>query len=285
MTKRLIVTDSTSDLPAEIVGKYGIYVLPVNVILDGKSYKDGVEMPREEFYKNYYDYGTMSTSAVSYEDYALEFLKLAQQYDELLIIHCSAHLSDTFNVALQVTEDFKEQHKCRVKVIDSGLCSMGLGMVVMAAAQATAAGKSLEAAEGVVYGTRTQMSNFMAIPTLKYLRKGKKISGIKALFGLALGVKPVLEFEDGKLTIRDKLFGKQKNMILSMMDKITADIGNRPITLAIVHAKETTPVSNLKEVFQTSFNCRNIIPARFGPSIGINTGPETYAVMYIKHAV
>ncbi len=284
MKKRLIVTDSTSDLPAEIVGKYGIYVLPVNVILDGKRYKDGVEMSREEFYKNYYDYETMTTSAVSYEDYALEFLKLVQQYDELLIIHCSAHLSDTFNVALQVAEDFKEQHKCRVKVIDSGLCSMGLGMVVMAAAQATAAGKSLEAAEGAVYGTRAQMSNFMAIPTLKYLRKGKKISGLKALFGLALGVKPVLEFEDGKLTIRDKLFGKQKNMILSMMDKITADIGNRPITLAIVHAKETAPVSNLKEVFQTSFNCRNIIPARFGPAIGINTGPETYAVMYIKHS-
>ncbi len=77
--------------------------------------------------------------------------------------------------------------------------------------------------------------------------------------------------------------GKQKNMILSMMDKITAT-GSQPITLAIVHAKETAPVSNLKEVFQTSFNCRNIIPARFGPAIGINTGPETYAVMYIKHS-
>ena len=285
MKKRLIVTDSTSDLPAEIVDKYGIHVLPVNVILDGKSYKDGVDMSREEFYKNYYDYGKMSTSAVSYEDYVLEFLQLVQQYDELLIIHCSAHLSDTFNIALRVAEDFRSQHTCRVIIIDSGLCSMGLGMVVMAAAQATADGKSLGAAEGAVYVTRAQMSNFMAIPTLKYLRKGKKISGLKALFGLALGVKPVLEFEDGKLTIKDKLFGKQKNMILAMMDKITADIGNHPITLAIVHAKETTPVLNLKEVFQTAFNCRTIIPARFGPSIGINTGPETYAVMYIKHTI
>ena len=284
MTNRLIVTDSTSDLPIDIVGKYGIHVLPVNVILDGKTYKDGVEMSREQFYKNYYDYKEMSTAPVSYEDYALEFLRLVQQYDELMVIHCSAHLSDTFNIALKVAEDFQGQHNCRVKIIDSGLCSMGLGMVVMAAAQASAAGKPLEQVEGAVYATRAQMSNFMAIPTLKYLRKGKKISGLKALFGGALGVKPVLEFEDGKLIIKDKLFGKQKNMILSMMDKITADIGSRPITLAIVHAKETTPVSNLKEVFQTSFNCRNIIPARFGPSIGINTGPETYAVMYIKHA-
>lgn len=283
MKKRLIVTDSTSDLPDDIVAKYGIHVLPVNVILDGKTYKDGVDVSRDTFYKNYYDYGEMSTAPVSYEDYALEFLKLVQQYDELLVIHCSTHLSDTFNIALKVAEDFRGQHNCRVKVIDSGLCSMGLGMVVMAAAQATASGKPLEAAEGAVYGARAQMSNFMAIPTLKYLRKGKKISGLKALFGVALGVKPVLEFEDGKLTIKDKLFGKQKNMIMSMMDKITTDIGNSEITLAIVHAKETAPVANLKEVFQTSFRCRNIIPARFGPSIGINTGPETYAVMYIKH--
>jgi len=86
------------------------------------------------------------------------------------------------------------------------------------------------------------------------------------------------------LTIKDKLFGKQKNMILAMMDKIKEDIGNKPITLAIVHAKETTPVENLKGVFESSFNCRKIFSARFGPSLGINTGPETYAVMYIKHA-
>ena len=285
MKNRLIVTDSTSDLPADIIAKYGIHVMPVNVILDGKSFKDGVEISREDFYKNYYDYKTMSTAAVSYEDYVLEFLNLVQQYDELLVIHCSSHLSDTYNVAVKVGEDFSGQHNCRVKIIDSGLCSMGLGMVVIAAAEATAKGKSLEDAEGAVYATRAQMSNFMAIPTLKYLRKGKKISGLKALFGLALGVKPVLEFEDGKLTIKDKLFGKQKNMILAMMDKITADIGSHEITLAIVHAKETTPVANLKGVFETSFKCRSIIPARFGPSIGINTGPETYAVMYIKHTI
>ena len=284
MTKRLIVTDSTSDLPADIVAQYGIHVLPVNVILDGKTYKDGVDISREDFYKNYYEYSEMSTAPVSYEDYALEFLDLTQRYDELLIIHCSTHLSETFNTAVKVAEDFRDQHRCRVKVIDSGLCSMGLGMVVEAAAQATAAGQSLEAAEGAVYATRAQMSNFMAIPTLKYLRKGKKISGLKALFGLALGVKPVLEFDDGKLTIKDKLFGKQKNMILAMMDKITADIGNSPITLAIVYAMEETPVANLKGVFESSFNCRKIHSARFGPSLGINTGPETYAVMYIKHS-
>jgi len=284
MKKRLIVTDSVADLPAEIVAKHGIHILPVNVILDGKTFKDGVDISRDEFYQNYYEYEEMSTAPVSYEDYALEFLNLVQKYDELLIIHCSSHLSETFNTALKVVEDFQGQHQCRVKVIDSGLASMGQGMVVMAAAQAMAAGKPLESAEGAVYATRAQMSNFMAIPTLKYLRKGKKISGLKALFGVALGVKPVLEFEDGKLTIKDKLFGKQKNMILAMMDKIRDDIGNKPITLAIVHAKETTPVENLKGVFESSFNCRKIFSARFGPSLGINTGPETYAVMYIKHA-
>ena len=87
----------------------------------------------------------------------------------------------------------------------------------------------------------------------------------------------------GQSRIKTKLFGKQKNMILSMMDRITADIGDKPITLAIVHAKEVTSVENLKGVFESSFNCRKIYSARFGPSLGINTGPETYAVMYIKH--
>ena len=86
MNKRLIVTDSTCDLPDDIVSRYGIHVMPVNVILDGKSYRDGVDMSRDEFYEHYDEYKHLSTSAVSYEDYTLDFGTLVGRYDELLII-------------------------------------------------------------------------------------------------------------------------------------------------------------------------------------------------------
>ncbi len=281
--ERLIVTDSTADLPAEIVKKYGILVMPVNVVLDGTTFRDGVDITNDEFYANYEKYKSMRTEAVRYEDYALAYMKMVQRYDEVICIHCSRHLSETYQIATQVHEDFKKKADCRVAVIDSKTCSMSLGMNVIAAAQATAAGKSFEDVVASVDDIRSRTSAYVAIPTLKYMRKGKKINGFKALVGLALGVKPVLGFEDGRLAIKTKLLGKQKNMILAMMDSIREDIGSRSITLSITYSGDGSLVESLREVFESSFKCRQIYVAQFGPSISINAGPATYGVGYIKH--
>lgn len=280
---RLIVTDSTADLPDDIVQKFGIKVMPVNVILDGKTFKDGLEIKRDDFYARYHDYRSMHTEPIRYEDYALEFLQMIQAYDEMIVIHCSGHLSDTVNVAMRVKDEFQGHANCRVAVVDSKQCSMGLGMMVIAAARATAKGLPFDDTLKVVQRTQDSLCAYLAVPTLKYLKKGKKISGIKALFGLALGVKPVLEFDDGRFVVKSKLFGKQKNMILSMMDSIKEDVGGSPITLSIIYSGDESLVNNLRDVFSSTFDCRDIYIARFGPSIGINTGPESYAVFFIKH--
>lgn len=278
--KRLIVTDSTADIPENIVEELGIKVIPVNVVLDKKTYKDGVDITRDNFYNNFHHYTSMCTEAVHYEDYALEYLQMIQYYDELVIIHCSRYLSETYSVALKVNEEFGDLQKCRVKIIDSGLCSMSMGMVVIEAAKASKQGGSFKEVMQVISHIQGRMKSYMAIPTLKYLAKNKKISGFKSIFGLALGVKPVLEFNNGRMEIKTKLFGKQKNMILSMMDTIKSDIGNSPINLSIIYSGEKGLVKRLQDVFQSTFDCQNIYVARFGPSIAINAGPESYAVFF-----
>lgn len=278
--KRLIVTDSTADIPENIVEELGIKVIPVNVVLDKKTYKDGVDISRDNFYNNFHRYASMCTEAVRYEDYALEYLQMIQYYDELVVIHCSRYLSETYSVALKVNEEFGDLQKCRVKIIDSGLCSMSMGMVVIEAAKVSKQGGSFKEVMQVISHTQGRMKSYMAIPTLKYLAKNKKISGFKSIFGLALGVKPVLEFNNGRMEIKTKLFGKQKNMILSMMDTIKSDVGNSPINLSIIYSGEKGLVKRLQDVFQSTFDCRNIYVARFGPSIAINAGPESYAVFF-----
>ena len=280
--RRLIVTDSTADLPAEVVRSKNIHVIPVNVILDGKTFRDGVDITSDQFYRNFESYRDKFTRPVQYEDYALEYMQLTKQYDEILCIHCTRYLSDTSETALKVHSDLSGSHNCRVAVIDSELCSMGLGLVVTAAADAILNGMDIVAAQRIVADVRIRMSSWMAIPTLKYLKKGKKIGGMKALLGLAMGAKPVLTFEEGRMVVKTKLFGKQKNMILSMMDMIREDIGRSPITLAIVHTGDQQMVENLKNVFESAFECRKVYTSYFGPSIGINTGPDTISVMYIK---
>lgn len=281
--ERLVLTDSTADIPGDLIKEYGIKVMPVNVVLDNKTYRDGVDISRANFYNSFDEYGSMSSEPVRYEDYALDFLQLTQKYDEMVVIHCSGQLSETYKTAVKVNDDFNGKNKCRVKIIDSGQCSMGLGMIVLAAAKAMKQGRSFDEVVNLADKIKNEINSYMAIPTLKYLKKNKKIGGVKALFGLAMGVKPVLEMSGGRMIIKSKLFGNQKNMILSMMDKIKDDVAGRPITLSIIYAGNRNLVQNLKEVFESTFDCRNIYIARFGPSIAINTGPESYAVFFTVH--
>lgn len=278
--RRIVVTDSTADIPEELIAKHKIKVLPVNVKLNGKTYRDNKDISREAFYESFSRYSEMTSGPVRYEDYGLEFLQLTTDYDEVLIIHCSKHLSNTFDTAQRVKKDFFKNGNCRVEIMDSAQCSMGLGMIVLAAAEAMEQGKSFDQVLLIAEKTRKKMKSYMAIPTLKYLKKNKKISGLKALFGATMGVKPVLEMNDGKMIIKSKLFGEQKNMILAMMDTIKSEVAGKPITLSIIYAGNRSLVQNLKEVFESTFDCRKVYIARFSPSVSLNTGPESYAIFF-----
>lgn len=280
--KPLVVTDSTADIPAKTAKNLGIEILPVNTVLDGKVYKDGVDIGIEDFYKKYEDYKSMHTDPIPYQEYALAYMRLTKQYDKLLIIHCSSALSENYNTALKVQKDFTN-HNCQVEIIDSKSCSMGFGVAVIEAAKALKAGKEFGSAVYEANRVLKNTTSYLAIPTLKYLRKRKKIGGFKSLLGLTLGVKPVLGFEDGKLAVKTRLFGNQPNMILSMLDMIKKEIGGQPITLAIAHGRDKSVATNLKGVFEQTFDCRDVYTTYFGPSISINCGPEAIGVMYCKH--
>lgn len=280
--KKVILTDSTADIPEYIAKDLGIEVLPVNVVLDGKTYKDGIDINIMDFYENYEKYESMHTEPIPYQDYALKFMQLTARCEELLVVHCSDALSENYKTALKVSREFSS-HKCKVEIIDSRSCSMGFGVAVIAAAKAFKAGKEFGSVVYSLNRVLARTTSYLAIPTLKYLRKRKKIGGFKSLIGLTLGAKPVLGFEDGKLVVKTRLFGKQPNMILSMLDIIKEEIGSNPIDLAIAHGRNLTLVNSLRGVFEQNFDCRNVFRTYFGPSIGINAGPDAIGVMFYKH--
>ncbi|MBF0303225.1 MAG: DegV family protein [Desulfamplus sp.] len=281
--RRLIVTDSTSDLPQNIIDDMSIMVLPVNVILDGKIMKDRVEIKIEDFYDRFDTFNTMSTSAVPYEEFALLYLQLTQKYDEIIFIHCSSYLSKTYDNIINVHNDFKHKHNCKIEVIDTKQCGMGLGLIVIEAARLMSKGESFDEIITHIYHIASQVSTYIAIPTLKYLKKSNRIGGAKAFFASAMGIKPVIGIEDGKLVVKTKLLGKQKNLLLSLMDTLTNDIGTTPVTIAISHAKDQTYVNSLISTFNSTFKCNKIYVTYFGPSIGINTGPETMGVTFYRN--
>jgi len=279
-----VVTDSISDVPEALISELGLHVIPTNVVLDGKVYRDGIDLKAEDFYRNFHHYKDMVSQPVSYEDYALAYKKLTHAYDGLVCIHVSSKLSATFDIARQVHQDFRGSHDCRVALIDSLQCGMGYGIPVIAAARMAQQGRSLEEITAHVAHVLENMSAFFALPELKYLRRGKKISGLKSLVGMAMKVKPVMAVEAGEIVVRTKLFGEQKNMILSMLDMIREDIAGRTITLAIFQtAAEVSVIESLRAVFQSEFNCEAIYDAFFSPAIGLNMGPGCTGIAYYKH--
>lgn len=188
-----IATDSTADLPADLVERYAIQIVPTILILDGKEYKDGVGVSREEFYKRLPSFQTPPTTAApSIGDFIAAYRRLLDAgCERVLSIHISEKLSSVVNAARRAAQEFPNQ----IVVADSGSLSMGIGFQVLAAAESADLG--MKAALAALEDTRRRSKVFAALDTMEYLRRSGRISGAVAALGGALSIKPVVELRDG----------------------------------------------------------------------------------------
>lgn len=190
-----IVTDSTSDLPHYLVEQYGIRVVPSILILEGKEYKDGIGIAREEFYARLPSLPTPPTTAApSIGDFLAPYQSLLDSgCDHILSIHAAAQLTTIINAARQAAQEFPG----KVTIVDSGSLSMGLGFQVLAAAEEreSGLGSALEAAESA----KRRLQVFAALDTMEYLKRSGRVSGVVANLGGLLSIKPMIELRDGEV--------------------------------------------------------------------------------------
>ena len=192
-----IVTDSTCDLPQATIDRYGITVLPLHINFGRQSVLDGVEITRAEFYERLPNYNPAPTTAAP----GLDVFK--QAYDKLeragatdiVSIHISASLSAVTDVARVAA---KEYQGIPVTVVDSQQLSMGVGLVVEAAAQAAAEGLPLRNVLARVDDRIKRTHVFAALDTLEYLKRSGRMNGVIAGLGSLLQLKPILRMHQGK---------------------------------------------------------------------------------------
>ncbi len=189
-----IVTDSTSDLPPELVKQLGIVVVPALVILDGREYVDGVNLSRQEFYQRLPALRAVSTAAPSIGDFQRAYRQLFEAgATRILSMHVAASLSAICQVASMAAQEFAG----RVEVVDSGQLSFGLGLQVLAAAEAARRWESLEAIHQAIRSTRQRLWVRAALDTMEYLRRSGRVSNVVARWGGALHLRPLIELRDG----------------------------------------------------------------------------------------
>jgi len=271
-----VVTDSTADLPDQLVQELGITVVPVYLRFGDKVYRDRVDISEDEFYERLtHDPVHPNTTQPTPQDFADVYQKLSQEAEGIISIHVSGKLSGTCNSALMAKDMLETE--CPIEVVDSETVSMSLGLIVIVAATAAKAGGSLEQVVEEVKQTIPKIHLVFLLDTLKYLAKGGRIGKAKALLGSVLSVKPILSIKDGELVpvsqVRTRAKGVDK---LFDFVKDAADIQD----LAVVYNTTPDEAQNLAERIGSVFDREKIRIARLGPGLGVHGGPGAMVVAF-----
>jgi DegV family protein with EDD domain len=269
-----IVTDSGADLPDELVKELGISVVPLYVRFGEEVHRDRVDMSEDEFYWRLTE-GSVhpNTTQPGPQDFADVYHKLGQEADGIVSILISAKLSGTCNSALQAKGAVGEE--CPIEIIDSETLSMALGLVVIAAARAAKAGKSLDEVMAVAKQAKEKTQLLALLDTLKYLLLGGRIGKAKAMLGSLLNVKPILTLKDGEVVPAGQVRTRAKGMDrLFDFVQSTAHIQE----LAVVHSTTPDEAQALAERLGSVFDKEKIIISRLGPALGTHIGPRALIV-------
>ena len=269
-----VVTDSTCDLPGEVVEALGITVVPAYVHLGDKTYRDGIDIAGDEVYKNLVE-GRVSvtTSACSPGDFTQAYAESARDSSAIVCITVSGRMSAMHKSALLARESVMD--RCRVEVIDSESVSVGLGLIVMAAAEKARAGGTVDEVVDVARQAVHRTHVLAVLDTLKYLLKGGRLSKASFLLEAMVRVKPMITIRNGVIVpagvVRTRL--KAVEQLHDFVKK------HLPVdNVAVAH--NTTPeeahgLAN-RIGFLVSDKCSLV--ARVGPALGVHAGPAALVV-------
>jgi DegV family protein with EDD domain len=273
-----IVTDSTADLPAEVVRSLDIAVVPLYVRFGEELFRDGVDLEVEDFYRRLTRSALFpSTTAPSPGDFYGVYTRLALETNEILSLHISAKLSGTCNSAQLGKE--RLQSKCNVAIVDSLSTSLGLGLQVVAAAKAAKAGASLDELSEMVARSVPKAHLFGLLDTLEYLHRGGRIGKAQAFLGTLLNVKPLLEVKEGEVYPLARMRNRTRglNTICDLVKRYP-----RVDELALVYSTDGEDAEKLAEMLSPVFPKEKMYRARFGPVLGSHIGPRAVGVALLE---
>ncbi len=281
MSRVAIVTDSTAYIPDELVKQYAITVTPQIVIWEEETFRDGIDILPDEFYKRLEKTKVMpTTSQVSVVAMKSAFEGLVERGYEVLGVFISSKLSGTMQSAQQALA-MLPKIAGRIAIIDSYSTSMALGFHVLAAARAAQAGESLQECQKVAEKAQRHTGVYFVVDTLEFLRRGGRIGGAQAMLGSALNIKPLLELRDGRIESVEKIRTKSK-AIDRMVDLVVEQVAGRtPVRLATLHANAEEEARAALEFAAARLKPVETILASVSPAIGTHAGPGTVGLAFM----
>ena len=277
-----IVTDSNSGISQAEAKELGIYVIPMPFLVDGKLYFEDVDMNKEQFYHFLENDADLSTSQPSPGDVMDLWDKLLKEYDEIVHIPMSSGLSASCSTAMGLARDYDG----KVQVVDNQRISGTMQQSVMDAKHLVAAGKSAAQIKEILEKEALESSIYLMVDTLKYLKKGGRITPSAALLGSALNLKPILQIQGDKLDAYKKVRGvkaAKKNMLEAMKKDVEGRFSDYvtkgQLKLHVAYTTDEETARQWKEEVQSVFP--DIAISRMDPlsfSVTCHTGPGVLAI-------
>lgn len=264
-----VITDSTADISPELAEALGITIVPVYVMFGEEVYRDGIDITNDEFYhKLENSFVHPKTSQPTPEDFAKVYSRCSKKSDSIISIHVSAKTSGTCSSALLGKKTTKG--KCQIEVVDSRVTSVGLTLVVMAAARLARAGEDLLKVFEETRKAIDQVRTLGVFDTMKYLALGGRISKATASVAGILDIKPLLTFKNGEI-VRSGLVRKNS----TGMDRLYKFVENNHDIqdIAIAYSTEPEQADRLKARLSSIVPEEKIYVTRLGAALGVHSGP------------
>jgi fatty acid kinase fatty acid binding subunit len=273
-----VVTDSTAYLPAELTEGYGIHVVPLYVVLPGRSGREGLDIGPEDVARALAVRGqTVSTSRPTPGDFVAAYRRALDAGAERLVsIHLSGELSGTSDAARLAASQIGEH---LVTVVDSRSAAMGCGFAVLAAARSAAAGADAEEVAATARRTAHETTTFFVVDTLEHLRRGGRIGAAAAILGSALAVKPILHVKDGRVVPLEKVRTAARANHRLVQRAVEA-AGGGPVSVAVHHLAAAERADRLaSELRERLPELRELHVSELGAAIGAHVGPGAVGVV------
>lgn len=281
-----IVTDTTCDLPQDIIKKYDIRLVPISITLGDSTYKEMMELTAEKFYDYLATSPQRPTSAPpSRKDFSDVYTKLIPEAEEVLSIHVAKSWSPTIdlasNMARFVMGAAKKQGKdMNITVVDSLNTSIGLGMIVIEAAEQAEAGKTKDEIIAHITPIINNIKSVFMVDDISYLEKSGRIGKAVSAIGGFLKIKPILSIEGGETGMKGMPMGSE-----SAYDKVIKVMGEAipfgsTLKVGIAHAVGADKVAVIKPKIQEKYNCVELYETSMGSAVGATLGPGTFGIEY-----
>ncbi|HMV27974.1 MAG TPA: DegV family protein [Anaerolineales bacterium] len=274
-----IVTDGAVDLPTEWYKEYDIHRIPINVHFgEEKTFIQDVELDQDGFYK-LVDGKTLphpKTSQPSPHQFAEFYKKIAQPGDTILSIHITSKLSGTYASSVAAAEELKGTYT--VVPVDTLCGTMGTAFMCRSARQMERAGKSVDEIKTFIEGVRSKTHVILTLETLEYAKRSGRVGTLSAALASVLNVKPIAMLKDGIVDMVDRV-RTRKGAIDRVLDLAKENVGDSPVHIGVVHARDEASAKSLLEEAQKRFNVKESFLTDLSISLVINFGPGTVGLV------